>query len=249
MLDNKVIVVTGGGRGIGLGITNTLLKYNAKVIVVQRNEIPAELQGKVDYVSADFSDTNSPKKVAEYISENYDHIDGIVNNAGIMWEKHLEDMSEDEYNQMMQINTTIPIFLTKALLPLLKKSSAGSVVNIGSIEGIQSNPEHVAYGTSKGAVHSATINMADDLGKYNIRVNAIAPGWITSDLAENYINQQPDPKKALESLIKLHPVGRVGQPEDIGGVVAFLMNEDLSAFVTAQTIVVDGGRTSKIPLF
>ncbi|MGB1360483.1 MAG: SDR family NAD(P)-dependent oxidoreductase [Alphaproteobacteria bacterium] len=249
MLENKVILVTGGGRGIGLGITNTLLKYNAKVIVAQRNNVPAELEGKVDFVKADFSDTNSPATVAEYISANYDHIDGIVNNAGIMWEKHLEDMTQQDYDQMMQINTSTPIFLTKALLPLLKKSKAGSVVNIGSIEGIQSNPEHIAYGTSKGAVHSATINMADDLGKFNIRVNSIAPGWITSDLAENYINSQQDPEAALQALIKLHPVGRVGQPEDIGGVVAFLMNEDLSAFVTAQIIVVDGGRTSKIPLF
>ena len=249
MLKNKIVLVTGGGRGIGRGITQKFLKYGAHVIIAQRNVLPEDLQhnDKVSFYHADFAQPDSIKALAQAIIKDFSNLDVIVNNAGIMWEDHISSMTEERWHQMLQINTTTPVFLTKYLLPILNKESS-SVINIGSIEGISANPDHTAYGASKGALHSATVNMALDLGTRNIRVNAIAPGWITSDLAEKYIGAQENPEQAKIDLEAMHPIGRVGQPDDIGGVCIFLASDDLSAFVTGQVIVVDGGRLSKIPL-
>jgi meso-butanediol dehydrogenase/(S,S)-butanediol dehydrogenase/diacetyl reductase len=131
-------------------------------------------------------------------------------------------------------------------LPLLR-TAGGSIINIGSIEGLAANPEHTAYCASKGGVHALTRAMAVDLGKDNIRVNAIAPGWIRSDLSDDYINAQPESEQAWEDLYKMHPVGRIGEPDDVGQLAVFLAS-DASTFVTGQVIVIDGGRTSKLPL-
>ena len=132
-------------------------------------------------------------------------------------------------------------------MPLLRKDGGGSIINIGSIEGLAANPEHAAYCATKGGIHALTKAMAVDLGRDGIRVNAIAPGWIRSDLSDDYINAQANPEEAWESLHKMHPLGRIGEPMDVGKLAVFLASDD-SAFVTGQVIVIDGGRTSKLPL-
>jgi meso-butanediol dehydrogenase/(S,S)-butanediol dehydrogenase/diacetyl reductase len=129
----------------------------------------------------------------------------------------------------------------------MRAAGGGSIINIGSIEGLAANPQHTAYCASKGGVHALTKAMAVDLGKDNIRVNAIAPGWIRSALSDAYINAQQNPTLAWEGLQRMHPAGRVGEPEDVGQLAVFLASE-ASRFVTGQVIVIDGGRTSKLPL-
>ncbi|MCY1297161.1 3-oxoacyl-[acyl-carrier-protein] reductase FabG [compost metagenome] len=163
-----------------------------------------------------------------------------------MFELSLDEMSEDDWDRMMAVNMRAPVFLAKALLPQLRKRG-GSIVNIGSIEGLGANPWHAAYCGSKAGVHGFTRALAVDLGRDGIRCNAIAPGWINSDLSHAYIDAQPDPAQARAGLLKLHPVGRTGEPQDIGSVVVFLAS-DPAAFITGQVIVVDGGRTAKLPL-
>ena len=116
-------------------------------------------------------------------------------------------MQLDDWNRMLAVNLTAPAFLSRALLPLLRAAGGGSIINIGSIEGLAANPQHAAYCASKGGVHALTKAMAVDLGKDNIRVNAIAPGWIRSDLSDDYINAQQDPQTAWEGLYKMHPGG------------------------------------------
>ena len=147
---------------------------------------------------------------------------------------------------MLAINLTAPVFLSKSLLPMLRQSQ-GNIINIGSIEGIDANPEHIAYCATKGGVHAMTKAMAVDLGKDNIRVNTIAPGWIRSALSDDYINAQENPEAAWEGLYKMHPLGRIGEPEDVGKLAVYLASDDAS-FMTGQVIVLDGGRTSKLPL-
>jgi meso-butanediol dehydrogenase/(S,S)-butanediol dehydrogenase/diacetyl reductase len=132
-------------------------------------------------------------------------------------------------------------------LPLLRPNGGGSIINIGSIEGLSANPEHTAYCASKGGIHALTKAMAVDLGKDNIRVNAIAPGWIRSALSDDYINAQKNAEAAWQDLYKMHPAGRIGEPEDVGKLAVYLASDD-SSFVTGQVIVIDGGRTSKLPL-
>jgi meso-butanediol dehydrogenase/(S,S)-butanediol dehydrogenase/diacetyl reductase len=248
-LHNKVAVVTGGGRGIGRGITDRLLAAGARVLIAQRQPLDAVLNGNPDvaWLEADLGQREAPYAIARAVEERFGGADILVNNAGFMFERHIEDMSEDDWDRMMAVNMRAPVFLAKALLPQMRRRGGGSIINIGSIEGIGANPWHAAYCGSKAGVHGFTRALAVDLGKDGIRCNAIAPGWINSDLSNDYINAQQNPTQARQALNAMHPVGRTGEPEDIGSTVVFLASEE-SAFITGQIIVVDGGRTAKLPL-
>jgi meso-butanediol dehydrogenase/(S,S)-butanediol dehydrogenase/diacetyl reductase len=249
-LKGRVALVTGGGRGIGRGIARRFLAEGAKVVIAQRSDIDDELERNPDIalVRVDLSDSSSLSSVVAFTTDRFGKLDILVNNAGIMFSRALEDMVEKEWDLMLNVNLKAPVLLCKHALPEMKKQGGGSIINIGSIEGIGANPSHSAYCASKAAIHGLTRALAVDLGKYNIRCNAIAPGWIQSDLAENYINTQPDPAKAMKALIDLHPAGRIGVPKDIGDAAVFLAG-DSAGFLAGQTIVVDGGRTIKLPLY
>jgi meso-butanediol dehydrogenase/(S,S)-butanediol dehydrogenase/diacetyl reductase len=248
-LAGKVAVITGGGQGIGLGISQAMLAAGASLIVAQRSPLPEELasQDKVKWIEVDLSQADSYALIANTAQQTHGKIDVLVNNAGFMFEKTLDDMQLEDWNQMLAVNLTAPVFLCKALLPLLRGNKGGSIINIGSIEGLAANPEHSAYCASKGGVHALTKAMAIDLGKDDIRVNAIAPGWIRSELSDAYINAQRNSQQAWQDLYKMHPAGRIGEPEDVGKLAVYLASDD-STFVTGQVIVIDGGRTSKLPL-
>jgi NAD(P)-dependent dehydrogenase (short-subunit alcohol dehydrogenase family) len=243
-LDGKRAVITGGGQGIGLGISQAMREAGAEIIVAQRNAPPDSLDAQ--WVEADLADAGSYAAIASAVERQWGGLDILVNNAGFMFEKALEEMEFDDWNRMLAVNLTAPVFLARALLPMLRETS-GSIVNIGSIEGLAANPGHIAYCATKGGVHAMTRAMAVDLGKDGVRVNAIAPGWIRSELSDNYINAQSDPEAAWDGLYRMHPAGRVGEPGDVGKLVVFLAGEE-SAFITGQVIVIDGGRTSKLPL-
>jgi len=248
-LINKIAVVTGGGRGIGRGITEKLLEAGARVLVAQRQSLDADLAARpeVTWLGVDLAKVEAPALIAQAVEEHFGGVDIVVNNAGIMFERELDDMSEEEWERMMAVNLRAPVFLTKALLPAMRRRGGGSVINIGSIEGIGANPQHAAYCGSKAGVHGYTRAMAVDLGADGIRCNAIAPGWIDSDLSQAYIQAQADPQQAHKDLLRMHPVGRIGTPRDIGGAAVFLASEE-AAFLTGQVLVVDGGRTAKLPL-
>jgi meso-butanediol dehydrogenase/(S,S)-butanediol dehydrogenase/diacetyl reductase len=248
-LDGKTVVVTGGGQGIGEGISHALLAAGAELYIVQRSPLPATLAqlSAVSWIEADLACADSYQAVANSISRTRDSIDALVNNAGFMFEKSLEQMEIDDWNRMLAVNLTAPAFLSRALLPLLRAAGSASIINIGSIEGLAANPEHAAYCASKGGVHALSKALAVDLGKDGIRVNAIAPGWIRSALSDAYINAQDDPPAAWTGLYGMHPAGRVGEPRDVGQLAVYLAS-DASSFVTGQVIVIDGGRTSKLPL-
>lgn len=248
-LAGKHAVVTGGGRGIGLGITQALLAAGASVFIVQRSPPPAEIERLpgVHYIEADLFRREALIDVADSVAKKTDKLELLVNNAGIMFERSLEEMQVDEWDRMLAINLNAPVFLTQALLPLMRAANGASIVNIGSIEGLAANPGHSAYCATKGAIHALTKALAVDLGTDGIRVNAIAPGWIRSELSDNYIDGQADPEAAWQGLTAMHPAGRVGEPADVGKLAVYLASDD-SAFVTGQILVIDGGRTSKLPL-
>jgi meso-butanediol dehydrogenase/(S,S)-butanediol dehydrogenase/diacetyl reductase len=248
-LAGKVAVITGGGQGIGLGISQAMLAAGATILVAQRSRLPAELadQDRVHWIEADLSRPESYATIADNAKQQFGKIDALINNAGFMFEKTLDQMLLEEWNLMLTVNLTAPVFLSKQLLPLLRAAGGGSIINIGSIEGLAANPEHSAYCASKGGVHALTKAMAVDLGEDDIRVNAIAPGWIRSELSDAYINAQQNPQAAWEGLYHMHPLGRVGEPDDVGRLAVYLAGED-SRFITGQVIVIDGGRTSKLPL-
>jgi NAD(P)-dependent dehydrogenase (short-subunit alcohol dehydrogenase family) len=129
----------------------------------------------------------------------------------------------------------------------LRRRGGGSIINIGSIEGLASNPGHSAYSASKAGIHGFTAAVAVDHGRDGVRRNAIAPGWINSDLSEVYIESMQDSARVRRELLAMHPAGRLGEPRDVGNLAAWLASDE-SSFVTGQVYVVDGGRTKKLPL-
>jgi len=166
----KLALVTGGGRGIGLGITQAFVAAGFQVLVVQRSALPEELlaEPNVDFMQFDLSANDSFETVFEYVTSTYGHLHALVNNAGIMFEQPMGQLQRADWDAMLALNVTTPVFLSQALQPLLQQSK-GAIVNIGSIEGLGSNPQHVAYCSTKGAVHSMTQAMAVDLRPYGVR--------------------------------------------------------------------------------
>ncbi|ESZ68209.1 glucose 1-dehydrogenase [Mesorhizobium sp. L103C105A0] len=247
-LAGKVAIITGGGRGIGAGITQRFAEEGAKVAIVQRSPPPnTMLNEHIIYVKADLSSSQEIASAVQMVAERLSGLDILVNNAGIMFEKTVDEMTEADWDQMMDINLKAPFLLTKAAMPHLRNRPGASIVNIGSIEGLASNPGHPAYSASKAGIHGFTAAVAVDHGHEGIRCNAIAPGWINSDLSEVYIDSMPDSARVRRELMAMHPVGRLGEPRDVGNLAVWLASEE-SAFVTGHVYVIDGGRTKKLPL-
>ncbi|TXH33389.1 MAG: glucose 1-dehydrogenase [Rhodospirillaceae bacterium] len=247
-LAGKVAVVTGGGRGIGLGITQRFLEEGARVAIIQRT--PPEdrsVRDEAVYIQADLARPDDIAKAIDAIFKQFGGLDILVNNAGIMFEKTVEEMSEADWDQMMAINLKAPFLLTKRAMPFLRRHHRGSIINIGSIEGLASNPGHPAYSASKAGIHGFTAAVAVDHGRDGVRCNAIAPGWINSDLSETYIENMQDSGRVRRELLAMHPAGRLGEPRDVGNLAVWLASDE-SSFVTGQVYVVDGGRTKKLPL-
>lgn len=238
----RTAVVTGGARGIGRAIADRLAADGADVVVGDLVD-PGDLGARQRWIHLDVSSENSADQFSVSCPER---IDVLVNNAGIMIERSIADQTVAEWDEMMAINLRGPWLMTKVLLDRLR-AAGGVVVNVGSIEGISSNPLHTAYAASKGGVHALTVAMAVDLGPLGIRCNAVAPGWIDTELNRQYIERLPDRGEAVAALADLHPVGRIGDPEDVAAVVAFLADAD-SGFVSGQVIAVDGGRMSRLAL-
>ena len=248
-LEGKVALVTGGGRGIGRGIVDCFLAEGARVAVAQRRPLDAELaqQAAVAWIEADLSNTSAIPDVVRQVVNQFGYVDVLVNNAGIMFERSVSAIRPEEWDMMIALNLKAPLFLTQAVVPHMRKRGGGSIINIGSIEGLAANPEHAAYCASKAGLHGMTKALALDLGADNIRCNAIAPGWITSDLSETYLETQDNPPAARKALNALHPVGRLGGPKDVGNLSVYL-SSDKAGFLTGEVITLDGGRTAKLPL-
>ena len=248
-LKDRVAIVTGGGRGIGRGIVDRFLEEGARVAVVQRSEVDPTLRehDRVLAVQADLADVSSYASVVERVDSAFGGIDILVNNAGIMFERSVAHVTEAEWEQMVALNLRAPLFLCKAVLPHMRARGRGSIINIGSIEGIGSNPDHTLYSTTKAGIHGMTRALAVDLGPDNIRCNAIAPGWIATDLSDAYLDSMADPLSARKNLAALHPIRRVGRNRDVGDSAVFLASER-SQFITGEVLVVDGGRTVQLSL-
>ncbi len=170
----------------------------------------------------------------------------LINNAGMMQESTVEEMSYDDWQRTLTVNLNAPFLLIKAALPHLRKTK-GSIVNVGSIEGLGSNPGHAAYCASKAGLHGLTRAVAVDHGHEGIRCNAVAPGWIDTDLNNDFIESMDDPVAFRRDIGKIHPLGRTGGPEEVAALVAFLAAGE-SGFITGQVYTVDGGRMAKLSL-
>ena len=236
----KVVLITGGRSGIGLACARRFENEGARVLTAQRGE--AE---DFETINCDLADPDEPSRVIDEVIARAGRLDVLVNNAGIMHEGSVEEMPIDLWQETLAVNLTAPFLLTKHAVPHLR--GGGAIINIGSIEGLGSNPTHPAYCASKAGLHGLTRAVAVDHGKDGIRCNAVAPGWIDTELNVELIESMDDPEAFRLQIGDLHPVGRTGEPGEVAALVLWLASSEAS-FVTGQIYTVDGGRMAKLPL-
>ena len=240
-LTDKICLITGASRGIGHAIATRFSQEGATVLTAQRSAA----DGFTTY-QTDLRQTDELEALIADIIAVHGRLDVVVNNAGMMTEEALPELTLKDWHETLSLNLTTPAWLMAKALPHLAKTS-GAIVNIGSIEGLGANPHHSAYAASKGGLHALTKAAAIDAGPYGVRVNAVAPGWINTDLNEAFIDQQPDPQAFRASIGAIHPVGHTGMPADVASLVAYLASDE-ARFITGQIITVDGGRMAKLSL-
>ena len=237
---NKVALVTGASSGIGAAIAEKLSNQGARVFAAQRSSSDYE-----DILS-DLSDPKAPEEIISVIKKVTGRLDILINNAGIMTEGNVEETTLKDWNQHLSINLTAPFLLIREAMPLMREFR-GSIVNVGSVEGLGNNPRHPAYGASKSGLHGLTRAVAVDHGEDGVRCNAVAPGWIDTPLNENFVKGMDDPIGFREKLSNIHPIGRSGQPSEVAELICWLVS-DAASFVTGQVWTIDGGRMTKLSL-
>lgn len=244
-MTDKVAIVTGGGRGIGRGIVDRLLTEGYAVATCGRGSWPKDLPDGVVWETADVSDPKAAERVLQACMDAYGPPDLLVNNAGVQLEKTLIDSTDADFDHVIGVNCRGVFNMCRAILPGMS-DRGGSIVNIGSISGVVSDPSLPLYNASKAFVHGLTRSIAVDHGP-KVRCNAIRPGWIMTEMAVDAFALANDPEAAKRDALSRHAAGRFGAPADIAEAVVWLASP-ASAFVTGQCITVDGGLTSASPL-
>ena len=249
-LANKHIFVTGGAKGIGEAIVRDAAKEGAKVSFVDIDVTASEklvseltaLGQKVVFVKADVANFEQLKDAFNQAVDKFGEVSGVVNNAGVNSHADPVTMTDKEWDDFFAIDMK-PVWLTaKLALPAMRKAKGGSIVNICSIHGRLTYPGFFPYGAAKSAVLGLTRNLALDEGKFEIRVNAVSPGYILTDLTKTWLSGEAGRTERANSI---QPLGRMGEPIEVAKVVTFLLS-DKSTYVSGSDWAVDGGLGARI---
>ena len=243
LLENKNVIITGGSRGIGKAIAEKFAQNGANLAITcikmsdEALDLVKNLESlgvKAKAYESDASDFESAIKLAENVFNDFGSIDVLVNNAGITKDNLLLRMSEEDFNDVMKVNMNSVFNNTKAVLRQMLKQKNGSIINLSSVVGVKGNAGQSNYSSSKAAIIGFTKSVALELGSRNIRCNAIAPGFIETEMTKAL--QQDQINEWAESI----PLKRSGKPEDVANTSLFLAS-DMSSYITGQVMNVCGG--------
>lgn len=242
-LNGKVAIITGGARGQGAAHARTFVKEGAKVVITDILEeegiaLANEIGANAKFIKHDVTKESEWKKVVEDAESTYGPVDILINNAGIVIVKEIEEQTEEEYRRVIDINQTAVFLGMKTVLPSMKKTKEGSIINISSINGLRGAPGTSAYDSSKFAVRGMTKSAAQEFAKYNIRVNSVHPGVIETPMVAT-----EETKDQVTALVAGVPLARAGQPEDVSNLMVFLASNE-SSYCTGSEFVIDGGVTA-----
>ncbi|MBB6673492.1 SDR family NAD(P)-dependent oxidoreductase [Cohnella nanjingensis] len=252
--ENKVVIVTGGGGGIGRAIAQRFARAGASVVVVGRtlgkvqsvaDEIAAE-GGRAVAMGADVSSEEDVARVIRDTRSLFGRIDVMVNNAAVCPQVRLTDMSLDEWNGVITNNLTSVFLFSRGVIPSMLEQGGGVIVNVSSVHALATLDGYSAYSASKAGIVGLTRAIALDYAKQNIRANTVLPGAVRTPMLESSVKNLNTPQEEImKQWDDSQPIGRVGQPEEIASVVMFAASPD-NSFMTGATLVADGGMTAEL---
>lgn len=247
-LKGKTAIITGAGTGIGRAIALAFAREGASLILTGRRAGPLEAVAMecgpcAVPVSADISQADGIQSVLDEARTKFGGVHVLVNNAGVLHPGTAESLTEAQWDEMFHTNIRGVWLLSRAVLPEFRRAGGGNIVNIASSLALVGAALRAGYAPTKAAVVSLTKCMAVDHAADNIRVNAICPAFVITDLTRQAYGKLPDPEAALAERVSKHPIGRLGQPEDIAGAAVFLASDE-AAWITGAAYSVDGGYTA-----
>jgi NAD(P)-dependent dehydrogenase (short-subunit alcohol dehydrogenase family) len=251
-LDNKVAVVTGAAMGIGKSTVLRMTEEGAKVVVADIDDVEGEATvaairaagGEALFSHCDVGVTEDVQRTVAAAVERYGQLNVMVNNAGVAISGSADEISEDNWNKLLNIHLTGTWRGIRFALPHLVRAGGGSIVNMSSVQSIIGFQGWAGYAAAKGGINALTQQVAVDYGHENIRCNAIAPGTIMTPMNQKIFETTPNPEELIATWNSWHAIGRFGQPEEVADLIVFLASDE-SSFITGAIIKIDGGMSVK----
>ena len=244
-LKDKTAVITGASRGIGFAVAEAFVREGAKVAVCGSRVSSAQKavdklkesfpEAELIPVGVDISGSDSIAEMVKTVLTQWDRIDILVNNAGVTSAKQIFEMSDEDFDSVIRINLSGPFKCIREVAAVMKEHGGGSIINTSSMVGSYGGKMQTAYSSSKFGINGLTKSCAKELGQYNIRVNAVAPGVVLTDMVAHSVNDQ-----MMEGMRRITPLGRAAEPNELAGAYVYLASDE-SSFTTGTIIHVDGG--------